>query len=215
MECSCGESLSFAPGEDTVTCPKCSAKWASPQSEPAEDDGFTIVEEGGEPAGGAPEKLKKCPYCMAQAPIKSQICPACGREFRSARGKATDGRPSRAEKELLLEIARAQRFVCMVILIGILVWGGMVFAVTSAPHLLGVVYVAMTAISVLQVISMYWLGRAVYSPAAGCLMSILAFMPCLGYAALLIANSKATQILRDHGFHVGLMGASLREIQAD
>lgn len=55
------------------------------------------------------------------------------------------------------------------------------------------------------------LAVKVYNPAIGVLMGILALVPCIGLLVLLVINGKATNILKDNGFRVGLLGADLSQ----
>jgi hypothetical protein len=54
-----------------------------------------------------------------------------------------------------------------------------------------------------------FLAVKVYSTALGILLGLLAAIPCLGLLVLLMINAKATNILRENGIPVGLLGADM------
>ena len=58
----------------------------------------------------------------------------------------------------------------------------------------------------------FMLALSLYSTGIGVLLGILTLVPCVGLITLLIVNGKATQVLRAHGVHVGLMGADSSQL---
>jgi hypothetical protein len=68
---------------------------------------------------------------------------------------------------------------------------------------------AALVVGVAQAVFVFMLSIKVYNVVLGILLGILAIVPCLGLIVLLIINNKATNILRDNGHHVGLLGADL------
>jgi hypothetical protein len=56
------------------------------------------------------------------------------------------------------------------------------------------------------------LAIKIYSIVVGVLLGILTFVPCLGLVMLLLVNGKATNILKENGVKVGLLGADLSRI---
>ena len=58
----------------------------------------------------------------------------------------------------------------------------------------------------------FMLSLAVYSTGIGIVLGILTLIPFIGLIPLLVVNGKATNILRAHGIHVGLMGADSSQI---
>ena len=71
--------------------------------------------------------------------------------------------------------------------------------VVLAAMITGAVFVFMLAISL-------------YNVGVGVTLGILTLIPLVGLIVLLIVNGKATNVLRDHGVHGGLMGAKLSQI---
>ncbi len=65
------------------------------------------------------------------------------------------------------------------------------------------------AVGLVATISVFILAIRVYSTASGILLGIGAMIPCLGLFILLSVNGKATKILKENGYHVGLLGADL------
>jgi hypothetical protein len=57
----------------------------------------------------------------------------------------------------------------------------------------------------------FLLSTKVFGVALGILLGILTIVPCLGLLVLLIINGKATNVLRQNGHRVGLLGAKLSE----
>ncbi len=70
---------------------------------------------------------------------------------------------------------------------------------------------AMLPIGIAGLIFVFLLSTKVYSTTVGLLLAILTFLPCIGVLVLLMINGKATNILRQNGHKVGLLGASLSE----
>ena len=112
----------------------------------------------------------------------------------------------------LYEIAKAQRFVWQVFLLVVVVTIAAAVMQQIHPTIVVVLVGIQVLLSFAQVIAMFRLGRVVYDNVAhGILMGVLALIPCFGVCALLMANSRATAILRTHGHKVGLMGADLNQ----
>ena len=70
------------------------------------------------------------------------------------------------------------------------------------------------AVSVTAAVFVFMLALALYNTGAGVVLGILTLVPLVGLIVLLIINGKATNTLRHHGIHVGLMGARASEIPA-
>ena len=59
----------------------------------------------------------------------------------------------------------------------------------------------------------FLLATKVYGTGLGILLGLLTFIPCIGLLVLLIVNGKATRVLKENGFKVGLLGANLAEVR--
>jgi hypothetical protein len=100
--------------------------------------------------------------------------------------------------------------------IGLIVAATMRFSVT--PEAIGasrvtaqILVLVLLATSLVAIVFAFLLSLKVYRTAMGILLAILTLVPLLGLFVLLIANGKATAILRQNGHKVGLLGASLAE----
>lgn len=58
----------------------------------------------------------------------------------------------------------------------------------------------------------FMLAVSLYGTGAGIALGICTFIPLIGLIILLIVNGKATNVLRQHGVHVGLLGARMSDI---
>ena len=58
----------------------------------------------------------------------------------------------------------------------------------------------------------WMLAIALYNTATGIILGLLTLIPLVGLIILLIVNGKATNVLRQHGIQVGLMGAKSSQI---
>ncbi|MDB5357434.1 MAG: hypothetical protein JWN24_3887 [Phycisphaerales bacterium] len=67
-------------------------------------------------------------------------------------------------------------------------------------------------VSITAAVFVFMLALAVYNTATGIALGILTLIPLVGLLVLRIINSKATNILREHGIRVGLMGADSSQI---
>ena len=50
-------------------------------------------------------------------------------------------------------------------------------------------------------------------PVVGVILGIVALFPCIGLLVLLAVSGRATKTLKDNGYRVGLLGASLSQFQ--
>jgi hypothetical protein len=64
-------------------------------------------------------------------------------------------------------------------------------------------------VGLVGLVFVFLLATKVYHVAVGIVLALLTLVPCLGLIVLLIINAKATSILRENGYHVGLLGAKL------
>ena len=71
---------------------------------------------------------------------------------------------------------------------------------------------ATLAVTLAAAVYVFMLAMSLYNTAAGVTLGILTLVPLVGLIVLLIINSKATNVLREHGIKVGLMGANSRQI---
>jgi len=115
----------------------------------------------------------------------------------------------------LREVARGQRRVLWLILIGLLVSVPPVILVgrasprefDEAMNLAGLVSLGFAAA---QLYALWTLSKALRSSAPW-LYCLLAFVPCISMLSLLYLNQSATNLLKANGIKVGFMGASLAD----
>ena len=70
------------------------------------------------------------------------------------------------------------------------------------------------AVSITAAVFVFMLALALYNTGTGILLGILTLIPLVGLIVLLTINGKATNVLRQHGIRVGLMGADPNQIPA-
>lgn len=84
-------------------------------------------------------------------------------------------------------------------------------SVVAPPVISRILPFALMPIGIAGLVFVFLLSTKVYSTAVGILLAILTFLPCLGILVLLAINGKATNILKQNGHKVGLLGAKLSE----
>lgn len=110
------------------------------------------------------------------------------------------------QRDYLVSIARYQRCIIFAILAYVVVlvvqfampkamWP--LFGLAALPVLLG------------SVVCVFLLACKLYGAPNGVLLGLLSFIPLVGLVVLLRVNAKATQVLKDNGVRVGLLGASV------
>jgi hypothetical protein len=67
-------------------------------------------------------------------------------------------------------------------------------------------------VSVTGAVFVFMLALSLYNTATGIILGILTLIPLVGLIVLLVINGKATNILRQHGIQVGLLGAKSDQI---
>ncbi|MGD9720623.1 MAG: hypothetical protein AB7O59_16530 [Pirellulales bacterium] len=115
----------------------------------------------------------------------------------------------------LYNVARYQRAVLVCLLLQIMV--GVASAMVpedSAPVVSFVIGMALIAVGLGGVVTVFLLAVNVYETWVGAVVGLLALVPCLGLLVLLAVNAKATSILRRNGIKVGFLGANLAQFQA-
>lgn len=64
-------------------------------------------------------------------------------------------------------------------------------------------------IGLMGMVFVFLLAIKIYGTGAGIVLGLLTFIPCVGLIILLIVNGRATNVLRQNGYTVGLLGARL------
>jgi hypothetical protein len=85
-----------------------------------------------------------------------------------------------------------------------------VFGQFLIPDQLRLLYfLGVLAVGLAGTVFTFLLATKVYGAGLGILLGLLTFIPCLGLIVLLIVNNRATNVLRQNGYTVGLLGAKL------
>jgi hypothetical protein len=109
----------------------------------------------------------------------------------------------------LKEIASQQRAIMLCILAYIVA----VICQFALPQNLRLfVGLAVMAVGVIAAVFIFMLAIKLYGTGVGILLGILTLIPCIGLIVLLIVNGKATNILRENGVKVGLLGADPKQV---
>ncbi|MDB5297180.1 MAG: hypothetical protein JWO31_3163 [Phycisphaerales bacterium] len=117
--------------------------------------------------------------------------------------------PSAAPRADLRTIAQRQRALMFCIL-GYLAL--VVARFVLPPSLSILLALAAFAVSITAAVFVFMLALSLYSTGVGVLLGILTLIPLVGLIVLLVINSKATGLLRQHGLKVGLLGADPAQI---
>jgi hypothetical protein len=73
-------------------------------------------------------------------------------------------------------------------------------------------FVGFGGLSIVATVFVFLLATKVYSTGTGIVYAILTFIPLIGLVMLLLINGKATKILKSHGIRVGLLGATMSDL---
>lgn len=123
-----------------------------------------------------------------------------------------------AENRRLYEIAKAQRFLVLIIGVGMLT--GILFQVllqferADRPWFNLALFSGVgvqLVVSVLQSVAMFRMGKTVHNLFQAVGLAIFSFIPCIGLIVMLIINNQATTALQAGGIKVGFLGADLSQ----
>jgi hypothetical protein len=117
--------------------------------------------------------------------------------------------PPPAGRTDLREIAVRQRMIMICILSYLLL---VVAQFVVPPPLRIVLGLVALGVTITATVFVFMLSLALYGTAAGIVLGLLTLIPLIGLIVLLIVNGKATNILREHGIRVGLLGANPNQI---
>lgn len=109
-------------------------------------------------------------------------------------------------REDLKSVALYQKGILFCILIYLLTVVGQFLIPENLRVVLGIVFILLALTSTAFI---FLLAIKVYNVGIGILLGLLAMVPCIGLIVLLTINGKATKILQQNGFKVGLLGADL------
>ena len=149
--------------------------------------------------------VRNCPMCGEPVARDARECPFCGERFSRPAGKGP-----RWDRQELRQVAIYQKGILVCILVYI---AAMVGQFALPPDLRAFLGLAILGVGLVATIFVILLAIKVYSPVMGVLMGILTLVPCVGLIMLLVINQKATTLLTEHGYKVGLLGASLSQFE--
>lgn len=184
---------------------------ANPYDDLDTDQPYTMTTEPVAPP--AAEGRRPCPMCGEMIVASAAKCRFCGEVFDSTLKKVRKG----GKKGKLKSIASAQRnlliciFLQIVTYIGLIVMGQIGQGSDDSRPVIGLV--ALIALAVLLaagvggLIYTFLLASKLYNTGLGILLAILTLVPCLGLLILVMVNQKATAMLQENGYEVGLLGA--------
>jgi hypothetical protein len=108
----------------------------------------------------------------------------------------------------LRTIATKQRAIIFCIL-GYIVLVVSQFLLPPALRLL--IGLLVLAVGITATVFVFMLTTTIYSTGVGVVLGILTLIPLIGLIVLLVVNSKATNLLRENGIKVGLLGADMSQ----
>jgi hypothetical protein len=124
---------------------------------------------------------------------------------------------ARMRRAELRRVALYQKFMLVGLLIEVIYILVVVFSyvagVTLPPALSLTLALVVSPVALATTVFAFLLAIQVYGTGLGVFFGILTLVPCIGLIMLVVINIKATSILQAHGYHVGLLGASLSELR--
>ncbi|MDA1232425.1 MAG: hypothetical protein O2856_16755 [Planctomycetota bacterium] len=113
------------------------------------------------------------------------------------------------KREDLRSVAMYQKGILICILVYFVAVFGQ-FAVPPAARIF--MAIGVLVVGLIAAVFTFLLAMKTHGTGPGILLGILCLVPCVGLIVLLIINSKATNILKQNGIKVGLLGADLNSI---
>jgi hypothetical protein len=133
------------------------------------------------------------------------------------RGVARTDEQTVSTRENLRSIAVYQKGVLVCILVAVAYLVVMVIAAIplakEAVWLLWLLRLGLLVIHAVAFVFVCLLAVKVYSKGVGVVLALLTLIPTLGLIPLVLVNLKATEVLKKHGYRVGLLGASLSQFK--
>jgi predicted RNA-binding Zn-ribbon protein involved in translation (DUF1610 family) len=227
----------------TSNCPGCGAKVRCPvpadddvvEMSPPEFSPFADLDDDKpyavtSPAPGdlsASESRRPCPMCGEMILASAAKCRYCNEVFDPALRKAKKPKLGVIKAETR-QIARLQKYLVMATLVMLVSYLGMfVLAALARPSspqgppqfgslapivAIGLLIVLVAA-SVAAWVSSVMLAYNLYGIGGAIAFFLLQFLVCINLISLLVINSKATNLLRERGVHVGFFGADMSRLR--
>lgn len=115
----------------------------------------------------------------------------------------------RVRREDLRTIAGNQKGILICILVYLIAVAAQ-FAIPDEMRIL--LGIGVIVVGVVATVFVFRLATKLYSRQNGIVLTILTVIPIVGLIVLLVINGKATNILKQHGVHVGLLGARMSDL---
>jgi hypothetical protein len=175
------------------------------------DEPYAMVPEAVAAPSPAADARRPCPMCGEMIVATAAKCRFCGEVFDKALLRDGIG----AKKGQLRKIASSQRGVQLCVLALVACWiafGGIQAAVgpSIAPAMIAVrITVAVIWFAALVGLVGYGflMARHLYSTGIAVLLAIVMLIPCLNLLIALFVSQRATAVLKENGYEVGLLGA--------
>ena len=113
------------------------------------------------------------------------------------------------KREDLRSVAVYQKGILICILVYLMAVFGQFALPPSARIFVGF---GILAVGLTAAVFTFLLAMKTHGTGQGILLGILCLIPCVGLLVLLIINSKATNVLKQNGIKVGLLGADINSI---
>jgi len=117
---------------------------------------------------------------------------------------------SKLSRQDLYSIAVNQKVILVCIFLYLLVVI-VQFAVPSEVRIF--LAIGVFGIGIVATVFVFLLALKVWGTGMGIVLAILTLIPCIGLIALVVINQQASGILTNHGYEVGLLGASLSQFK--
>jgi predicted RNA-binding Zn-ribbon protein involved in translation (DUF1610 family) len=162
----------------------------------------------------AAEARRPCPMCGEMIVATAAKCRFCGEVFDPTLKKAKKG----GKAGHMQSVASAQRnlliciFLQIVTYLTLLALGQAVQGKPPDPALSIFILIdaaVLLAAGVGGIIYVFILSSRIYNTGLGILLALLSIVPCLGLLILVMVNQRATTLLRENGYEVGLLGAKI------
>jgi predicted RNA-binding Zn-ribbon protein involved in translation (DUF1610 family) len=154
-------------------------------------------------------KRRPCPKCGEEIVATARKCRFCGEVFDPKLRRKSSG-DSQLTRQNLYSVALYQKIIIWCILAYFIAVIAQ-FAIPEESRLL--LALAVVPVVLLAAVFVFMLALQVYSTGAGILLGILTLIPLIGLITLLIISQKATGLLNQAGYQVGLIGASLSQFK--
>ena len=109
----------------------------------------------------------------------------------------------------LKSVAKYQKGILVCILIYLI---AIVVQFLLPPEVRPLLGLGVIVLLIVATVFVFLLAMKVYSTGLGILLGILTLVPCVGLIVLLVVNGKATNVLKQNGIKVGLIGADMSQL---